>query len=137
MIAQFAIRLICGMSLAWCLASRRQITDGFFRIQMLIVLGLSVLAGLTHLGGWNSPSPDEVGNPGHPWGIHTDTWLCGATAVVAYIGSFTWALGRRRFGTVCIVVITGLSLALLVQSAWIINPTSLPMSLMVLASELS
>ena len=36
MIAQFAIRLICGMSLVWWLAPRKQITDGFFRIQMLI-----------------------------------------------------------------------------------------------------
>ena len=137
MIAHFAMRLIFGMSLAWCLWGRRQISEGFFRIQMLIVLGLSVLAGLTHLGGWNSLSPEEMANPGHPWEIHTDTWLCGATAVAAYIGSFTWALGRRRFGTVCIVLIRGLSLALLVQSAWIINPTSLPMSLMVVVSELS
>ncbi|HAA48941.1 MAG TPA: hypothetical protein DCE43_04430 [Planctomycetaceae bacterium] len=137
MIAQFAIRLICGMSLAWCLTPRRQITDGFFRIQMLITLGLSVLACLAHLGGWNNSIPQMAGEPGSAWGIHTHTWLCGATAIVAYVGSFTWALGRRRIGTVCIVLITALALVLLVQSARTASSTSLPMSLMVVASELS
>ena len=47
MIAQFALRLICGMSLMWAIMPRRQVTSGFFRIQMLVVMGLGVLATLT------------------------------------------------------------------------------------------
>ena len=38
MIAQFALRLVCGISLMWLLMPRRQITSGFFRIQMLLAL---------------------------------------------------------------------------------------------------
>ena len=47
MIAQFAWRLICGMSLMWALMPRKQVTSGFFRIQMLVVMGLGVLAALS------------------------------------------------------------------------------------------
>ena len=47
MIAQFALRLICGMSLMWALMPRQHVTSGFFRIQMLVAMGLSVLATLT------------------------------------------------------------------------------------------
>ena len=47
MIAPFALRLICGMSWMWLAMPRREVTCGFFRIQMLVVLGLSVLAALT------------------------------------------------------------------------------------------
>ena len=47
MIAQFALMLMLGMSLMWALMPRAQVTAGFFRIQMMIALGLGVLAILT------------------------------------------------------------------------------------------
>ena len=56
MIAQFALRLMFGMSLMWSLMPRRQVSAGFFRIQMLIGMGLGVLAALTF--GELSPIPD-------------------------------------------------------------------------------
>ena len=116
MIAQFAIRLICGMSLTWCLMPRRDVSDGFFRIQMLIVMGLSVLATLVSLGGWDASFQATTGGLDSLSGPQLDSWLYGTTAVLAYLGSFTWALGRRRAGTVCIALICGLSLLLLI--AW-------------------
>ena len=118
MIAQFAIRLICGMSLVWWLAPRKQITDGFFRIQMLIVLGLAVLAallGFEPLGETGETSSSEADVL---LGSVTDTWLCSTTAVVAFLGSIAWALGRRRLGTSCIAAVTGLSLVLLIGPSW-------------------
>lgn len=47
MIAQITLRLVAGMSLTWCLMPRRDVTSGYFRIQMLAVLGLATLAALT------------------------------------------------------------------------------------------
>src|SRR5687768_3656781 len=47
MIAQFALRMMFGMSLMWSLMPREKVSAGFFRIQMLIVMGLGVLASLT------------------------------------------------------------------------------------------
>ena len=137
MIAQFAVRLICGMSLAWCLTPRRQVTDGFFRIQMLIVMGLSVLAGLVSLGGWGESSQFPGTGSGSLLGSHAESWLCVATAVVAYIGNVSWALGRRRPGNACIALVTGLSLVLLIGSAWTTDLTSTPMRLLTIGSELA
>ena len=137
MIAQFAIRLICGMSLAWCLTPRRQVTDGFFRIQLLVVLGISVLAVLVTLGGWGGASQAH-GREFEPLlGSQPSVWLSGATAIAAYIGSITWALGRRRAGTACIALVTGLSLVLLIGTAWTTNSISTPMRLLRIVSELA
>ena len=137
MIAQFAIRLICGMSLAWCLTPKRDVSDGFFRIQMLIVMGLSVLATLVSLGGWDASFQASAGGLDSLIGPRCVSWLYGTTAVVAYVGSFTWALGRRRPGNACIALVTGLSLFLLVSSAWNPNSSSIPEQLFLVASELA
>ena len=137
MIAQFAIRLICGMSLVWWLAPRKQITDGFFRIQMLIVLGLAVLAallGFEPLGETGETSPSEADVL---LGSVADTWLCTSTAVVAFFGSIAWALGRRRLGTSCIAAVTGLSMVMLIGPAWPSPPISSMHLLLVITSELA
>src|SRR5262245_32433251 len=80
MIAQFALRLICGMSLIWALMPRRQVTSGFFRIQMLVVMGMGVLAILT---------------TSKPIGGTISMQFCG---VAGFVGSSCWALGRRTAG---------------------------------------
>ncbi len=97
MIAQFAWRLICGMSLMWALMPRKQVTSGFFRIQMLVVMGLGVLgamsdamdaqsaireAGSTVLEA-NIPSPFVASLP------------ASITAFMGFLGSALWTLERR------------------------------------------
>ena len=104
MIALFTLRLIAGLSLTWCLLPRRLITSGFFRIQLLVVLGLSVLTALTagplvetwDTGRWMTPSLFRA--------------LAIATGVVAFVGSVLWTLERRRAGTAACFLIAGLSL---------------------------
>ena len=78
MISQFALRLICGMSLMWALMPRRDVTSGFFRIQMLVVMGLGVLAVLTS-------------------GMLTQT-LATVIGVAGFVGSIAWTLERRVAG---------------------------------------
>jgi hypothetical protein len=93
MIAQFALRLIVGMSLMWALMPRRDVTSGFFRIQMLVTLGLGVLAALTVDSGVADPSPASlVAFPS------LAKCLCVGVAVVSFIGSVLWTLERRRGG---------------------------------------
>ncbi len=134
MIAQFALRLICGMSLAWCVMPRRHVTDGFFRIQMLIVLGLAVLAALVTSRLWGGAAQATIAGP---LGPTTTTWSFVCLAVIAYLGSFTWALGRRSPGTVCIGLIAVLSLVLLGFSSWSIGPASEKYPWLAIATELS
>ncbi|MGV2335479.1 MAG UNVERIFIED_CONTAM: hypothetical protein LVR18_15665 [Planctomycetaceae bacterium] len=43
MIASFVLKLLAGITTTWLLMPRRDVADGFFRIQMLVVLGLAVL----------------------------------------------------------------------------------------------
>ena len=65
-VADFAIRLICGMGLMLCAMPRRDVPSPFFRIMLLVVLGLAALFALT--------SPAALW-----WGV--------AIGVVAFAGS--------------------------------------------------
>ena len=94
MIAQFALRLTFGMGLMWLLMPRREVTAGFFKIQMRVVMGLCILAALAigstfvseaSVSPWLSPTGARV--------------LCGIAAACAYFGSVFWLYDYRRPGT--------------------------------------
>jgi hypothetical protein len=106
MITQFALSLAHGMSLMWCLMPRRQVTSGFFRIQSLVVLGLSVLAVLA--AGRLVPTEDASQHAARFW------WIRGtaiAAAFFAYVGSVLWRVDRRTGGTWCLFGIFAATLA--------------------------
>lgn len=104
MISLFCCRLILGAALCWLLMPRGQVTFGFFRIQHFVALGLAVTAALTL-----STNGDEnvLLSPSVTRGVDV------AIAVIAYIGSVIWTLGRRRLGVVSIALILLLSLVAL------------------------
>jgi hypothetical protein len=112
MIAQFALRLVCGISLMWVLMPRQRITSGFFRIQMLVALGLSALAALT-LGRFAGETAGD--SPLLPLGA--GRILCGVLAGVAYVGSIAWTLERRTLGTGCVFAVVALSSVILLLSS--------------------
>ncbi len=125
MIALFVLKLSAGITLMWWLMPRRDVTDGFFRIQMRIVLGLAVLATLLLFRGNAAEStalsaaadvegtsavvevtphamPEKVPPAAagfvHRWQLRIQI----AVALIAYAGSVFWALGRRLPGNLCI-----------------------------------
>jgi len=98
MIAQFATQIVFGMSLMWVLLPRGQVSSGFFRIQLLIVLGLGVLSALTA-------------------GSGIETTGAALLAVVAFVGSVCWTLERRRSGTACGLLIAAGSLLMLLADS--------------------
>jgi hypothetical protein len=109
MLAQFTWQLIAGISLMWVLMPRRQVTSGFFRIQMLLVLGLAVLATLVL---WETAPAEPIeaaeSTPAPPG------WLPGVGLVVAglaFLGSILWTLERRKAGAICGFLIAGLGQA--------------------------
>ena len=109
MLTQFAIRLICGLSLVWCVMPRAQVTSGFFRIQMLVTLGLSVLAGMAagHFTG-DETAPTLLS----PLVLRV---IAGTLGILSFAGSILWTLERRaggeRFGFV-IAAISAVTLVL-------------------------
>ena len=90
MIAQFAARLIFGMSLTWAFLPQEKISSGFFRIQMLVVLGLGVLGSLTANASNTSLTPIS------PSAIQP---LFITISILAFLGSVFWTLERRRAGS--------------------------------------
>lgn len=103
MIPLFLLRLVCGMSLTWCLAPRPQITSGFFRIQMLVTLGLSCLLALTA----DQISPEESStDSSFPMMLRAVAVLL---AILSFVGSVLWTLERRTGGTRCGMLIAAAS----------------------------
>uniref|UniRef100_A0A7C2PJ12 Uncharacterized protein n=1 Tax=Schlesneria paludicola TaxID=360056 RepID=A0A7C2PJ12_9PLAN len=111
-ISLFVLQLIAGISLMWCLAPRGQITWGFFRIQMLLVLGLAVLVLLV---AGRVPVDESLPLSG---AVGWQRVLMIPVAVAAYVGSVLWTLDRRGAGTVCIALIAALSGWAVLMSAW-------------------
>lgn len=97
MIAQFALRLICGMSLMWALMPRRQVTSGFFRIQMLVVMGLGVLATLS--AGMEMRSITDASQTSAlgplPLLMSCLVGLIALLGLLGFVGSVLWTLERR------------------------------------------
>lgn len=129
MIALFVLKLSAGICMMWWLMPRRKVTDGFFRIQMRVVLGLAVLAALllSSNGTWNvgdivtpqsemaeaatAEAADAVGGQvaAQEWLESVRSWQLRiqiGVAFVGYWGSVVWALGRRLPGNLCIHAMT-------------------------------
>ncbi|MFN0052713.1 MAG: hypothetical protein ACKV0T_11015 [Planctomycetales bacterium] len=93
-IALFSLRLIVGMAFV-CLALARPgfgVVSPFFRILMLLLLGLAVLGGLASAGG--------------------DQLAALLLAVACFVGSIFWLLERRTWG------LYSLGVALMVGLYW-------------------
>ena len=105
MITQFALLLSHGMSLMWCLMPRKQVTCGFFRIQLLVVLGLSVLAALA--AGRLTPTQVSGDSAPNVMVIRAATIV---TAVFAYLGAVFWRIEQRTGGTWCLCGVFGATL---------------------------
>ncbi len=126
MIALFVLKLSTGVAMMWWLMPRKEVTDGFFRIQMRVLLGLAVLTALLLTAGetWKAAEPAvttaiDSASANTPqdlpvWGaFRVASWIRGmaiAVAVISYAGSIFWALGRRLPGNLCVHVLAILSI---------------------------
>ena len=128
MISLFVLKLSAGITLMWWLMPRADVTDGFFRIQMRVVLGLAVLGSLllSRAVTWEvaadsarasavelaaADATAAVNPRATTESIRATTcrWqlrIQMGVAVLAYVGSIFWALGRRFPGTLCIHTMT-------------------------------
>ena len=119
MIALFVLKLSAGITLMWLLMPRKAVTDGFFRIQMRLLLGTTVLATLllTSTATWQDVPAAESTVGVDTSSVEKIEKSAAATAktlrvlqivaaCIAYPGSIFWALGRRLPGNVCIYLLT-------------------------------
>lgn len=93
MLTQFSLRLACGLSLMLLLTSARHVSGRFFRVNLLVVMGLSVLAALA----------------ARESGAAVVRVLAIAAAVGCFAGSIAWMLEQRRVGRGILLGITAVT----------------------------
>lgn len=131
MLADFAVRLACGLAGMLLVTSWRAVPLAFFRTHCQVILGLLVLAAL------------DLSREGGPGASGECTAVAGA-AVVAFLASVSWGLGVPRVGvplTALIVLTTGgvLIAASRVASGelWALNATGRLSSAFLMGSTLT
>lgn len=105
MLAHFAMRLVFGICLMLCLMPRDKVPSAFFRILMLVVLGLSVLAVMASDSRISPEMIDDI----HQLHAHRLRIIEIGCVVCAFISSMAWTLEERRVGTFLALAIVTLS----------------------------
>jgi len=158
--ALFVLKLAAGITLMWWLMPRREVTDGFFRIQMRVLLGLCVLAALLFSVEADTAAPTTARATGadgaagtteaaasvnerpaknqttsdrelFPFPVTMIRNLAVVACVLSYLGSVFWALGRRLPGNLCIYALLLTCGAMLLLTSWDrAEPGALPLQLL-------
>lgn len=97
LLVQFLYRLSFGMAAAMAVTSPRQVTSGYFRNNLYVLLGMNVLVALAAFGG----AVDAALVP---------SWPATASAVLSYVGAVCWLYEKPRAGTVVLVALAVLGL---------------------------
>jgi hypothetical protein len=93
-LVQFIFRLSFGMALGMALTSPRQVTSGYYRNHLYVLLGLAVLATMVALGG------NDRLTLAPPL----------SAAILSYVGSVLWLYGKPRAGIAALLLISAVCL---------------------------
>ncbi|MGC3968749.1 MAG: hypothetical protein QM775_15680 [Pirellulales bacterium] len=97
LLVQFVYRLAFGMAAAMAVTSPRQVTSGYFRNNLYVLLGMTVLVALAAFAGVVEPAL-------------LPKWPAVAAAVLSYVGAACWLYEKSRAGIVVLVAIAVLTL---------------------------
>jgi hypothetical protein len=129
MLADFAVRLAFGLSAAVLLISWRKVPVPFFKTQLLVVLGLAVLAAL------DRTRADGAG---------LSFWALVAAALLAYLSAASWGLGLPLVGQGTALGCAAFLAGWMVKASWspnsglwLLNATSRAVSGFVLGTTLA
>jgi hypothetical protein len=93
LLTQFLMRLCFGLAAAMATVSPRQVSSGYFRNHLYVVLGLSSLAALLT----RAAASEAFG-----WAL--------ATTVLSYAGSVVWLYEKRTLGVAALVAVAAAAL---------------------------
>ena len=91
LLVSFLCRFAWGMTVGLLLTPAGDVPAGFFRVNLLVVMGLATLAALAAATAW-------------PIGLVCVA--CGLAAVASWLGGIGWLAARRTFAIGCTVVVT-------------------------------
>jgi hypothetical protein len=94
-LTQFIFRLCFGMALGMALTSPRQVTSGYYRNHLYVLLGLNVLAAMVAVTSTAQTFP---------------FWPPVLAAVLSYVGSVLWLYEKPRAGIVVLALLAALGL---------------------------
>lgn len=107
LLTQFILRLSFGLAAAMLLVSPRQVTSGYYRNNLYVLLGLNALAALV---AWITPPDKEL-----------LIWPALVGAVASYAGAAAWLYEKAGPGLMALVAVAASSLA----GAWLSTVNSL------------
>ena len=93
LLVQFLLRLSFGLAAGMAITSSRQVTSGYFRNHLYVLLGLTALAALLCRSG----APELF-------------WYTVAAAGLSYVGAVAWLYEKPRFGKTVLVLVSLVSL---------------------------
>jgi hypothetical protein len=93
-LTQFVLRLSFGLALGMALTDPRQVTSGYYRNHLYVLLGLCVLATMV---AFSAPEQFALTPPL-------------AAALVSYLGSVIWLYEKPRAGILALWLVAGLTL---------------------------
>ena len=85
LLVDFLCRFSFGLAVGLCITPAALVPSGFFRVNTLVLLGLTTFAALLS----------------STLGLNANTWLLSIAALVSWVGSVLWYADRRRPGLVC------------------------------------
>jgi hypothetical protein len=103
-LVEFLFRLTLGVAVAMGVTPSRQVTSGFYRVHLWVLMGLQTLAALAL---FSRLQGDSSGGPATRWQFA----LAIATGVIAYVGAVIWMYERNRAGKMAIWLLAALALA--------------------------
>ena len=106
LLTQFILRLSFGLAAAMLLASPRQVTSGYYRNNLYVLLGLNALAALV---AWIGPSGEGLA-----------IWPALVAAVASYAGAASWLYEKAGPGMLALAAVAASSLA----GAWLTTANS-------------
>jgi hypothetical protein len=120
---EFLFRLTLGVAVAMGLTPSDQVTSGFYRIHLWVLMGLQTLAVLALYSQPQSNSPTAA----------AAKWQLGAAlaaAIVCYLGAAIWMYERRQAGKIAIWLVAGLALTALLLPILdpVVDPEHLPVA---------
>jgi hypothetical protein len=111
LLADFLFRLTFGVAVAMTITSSRQVTSGFFRVHLWVLLGLQTLAALAAYSNY------PPGNTEAASAVVLQFAIAVAAALISYAGAVIWLYERPLAGKIALAVIAGLSLGALAAGA--------------------
>ena len=103
-LVEFLFRLTFGVAAAMGVTPSRQVTSGFFRIHLWVLMGFQTLAVLAL---YSRPPVNSTHLPPAHWQLGCAL----LAAILCYVGAAIWMYERRLAGKIAIWLVAGLALA--------------------------